>query len=599
MKKNAGIYVRVSTEDQAREGYSLGEQLEKLKDLCKFREYNIYNTYEDAGISAKDMEHRPSFKRLLEDVKNGKVNVIVAYKLDRLTRSVRDLETLIVELEKYECSLECAMDDINTSTANGRFFVRMLTVLSQLEIERVSERTKFGMVGAIKDGHIPVRKTLGFMRENKKLVINPAESPIVERIFDLYLKGNSYQKIANILNEETVLNKKWYDTAILKILSNPLYKGDFISGGRNGTPVLYENVVDPIISKKLWEDCQVQTRKNTRNYTRRNDYIFFQKIICPHCHKVMACKAPGGKKKKYIYYQCNDCKTYIREDKLIELLIEQITTIIEYDITVRQFFAPLLKHKVENSNELLAKEINATKDKIIRLKDAYLNKVIDLEEYNTDKKQLETKVEELERKQHDEQELEQYNFTYEDIMLKRDLESIKCLINPLYQSSFEVKWETLSILEKQELMMSYIENIEVTKNNDALEIKQVNFRKTFIEEYANLFNQGAINRFQDINMNGEAIQIEVCAPMTRKEVENHIKRLQINYPINYQEIQKEKYNDHQFCLKYTRENPYNEPLKMIPLVDKKGLNNVKKYGIIEVPVPPVTFLYVDKIEVVE
>ena len=143
MKKNAAIYCRVSTEDQAREGYSLGEQLEKLKDLCKFRDYNVYGVYEDAGISAKDMEHRPQFQKMLEDVKNHNVNVIVAYKLDRLTRSVRDLEVLITELEKYECSLECAMDDINTSTANGRFFVRMLTVLSQLEIERVSERTKF------------------------------------------------------------------------------------------------------------------------------------------------------------------------------------------------------------------------------------------------------------------------------------------------------------------------------------------------------------------------------------------------------------------------------------------------------------------------
>ena len=162
MKKNAAIYCRVSTEDQAREGYSLGEQLEKLKDLCKFRDYNVYGVYEDAGISAKDMEHRPQFQKMLEEVKNHNINVIVAYKLDRLTRSVRDLEILITELEKYECSLECAMDDINTSTANGRFFVRMLTVLSQLEIERVSERTKFGMVGAIKDGiinflHIPLK----------------------------------------------------------------------------------------------------------------------------------------------------------------------------------------------------------------------------------------------------------------------------------------------------------------------------------------------------------------------------------------------------------------------------------------------------------
>ena len=101
LKKNAAIYCRVSTEAQAREGYSLGEQLEKLKDLCKYRDYNICNVYEDAGISAKDMKHRPAFQKMLEDVRNNNVNVIVSYKLDRLTRSVRDLEILISELEKY------------------------------------------------------------------------------------------------------------------------------------------------------------------------------------------------------------------------------------------------------------------------------------------------------------------------------------------------------------------------------------------------------------------------------------------------------------------------------------------------------------------
>ena len=394
--KNAAIYCRVSTEDQVREGYSLGEQLEKLKDLCKFRNYKVYGVYEDAGISAKDMDHRPEFKKMLEDVKNKKVNVIVSYKLDRLTRSVRDLETLISELEKYDCSLECAMDDINTSTANGRFFVRMLTVLSQLEIERVSERTKFGLVGAIKDGHIPVRKTLGFMRNNKKLIINPNESDIVLRIFDLYLKGNSYQRIANIFNKENVLYKKWYDTTILKILSNPLYKGDYISGGRTGTPVLYEGVVEPIVSKKMWEECQVQTRKNTRNYTRRNDYIFFQKIMCSKCHRIMACKAPGGSKKKYIYYKCDKCKTSINENKLTTLLVDEIASIIEYDITVKKFFAPLLKHKIENVNELLNKEINSLKDKLIRLKDAYLNNIISIEEFKTDKNNLENKIRQIE-----------------------------------------------------------------------------------------------------------------------------------------------------------------------------------------------------------
>lgn len=469
------------------------------------------------------MEHRPQFQKMLEDVRSGKVNVIVAYKLDRLTRSVRDLEILISELEKYDCSLECAMDDINTSTANGRFFVRMLTVLSQLEIERVSERTKFGMVGAIKDGHIPVRKTLGFMRKNKKLIINPVESEIVERIFNLYYKGKSYQQIANIFNEEKVLNKKWYDTTILKILSNPLYKGDFVSGARTGNSILYENVVEPIISKKLWEECQEQTRKNTRNYTRRNDYIFFQKIICPNCHKIMACKAPGGSKKKYIYYQCNSCKTYIREDKLIELLVDEITQIIEYDSIVRKHFAPLLKKKLENTNELLIKELNTLKDKVIRLKDAYLNEIISLEEYKEDKNYLENRIKDIERKIKEEQELEQYKFTFEDIMLKRDIENIKCFINPFYELNFQAKWNKLSVAEKQDLIISYIDNIEVIKNDKDIKIKHINFRKTFIEEYANLFNNKSINRNKVIQANDVPINIEVSAPMTREEIKNYIK----------------------------------------------------------------------------
>ena len=593
MKKSAGIYIRVSTEDQAREGYSLKEQLIKLKDLCKYRDYNVFKIYEDAGISAKDT-NRPAFQEMLDEVRKNNINVIVAYKLDRLTRSVRDLENLIVELEKYDCALECAVDDINTSTANGRFFVRMLTVLSQLEIERVSERTKFGLVGAIKDGHIPVRKTLGFTRLDKKLVINPIEKDIITRIFDLYLKGNSYQTISNILNEENTLNKKWYDTTILKILSNPLYKGDFISGGRNGTPVLYENVVEAIISKELWEDCQFQAKKNARNYTRRNDYIFFQKIVCPHCNKIMACKAPGGTKKKYIYYQCNTCKTFVREDKLIELLIEQITTIIEYDISVRQFYAPLLKHKIENANEVIEKEIIKLKDKEIRLKEAYLDKVIDLKEYNEDKKILQIKIKDLEDKRNKEKELEQFNFAVEDIMLKRDLESIICLVNPFYQTNFEIKWDELNLKEKQDLIMSYIESIEVIKKDKDIEIKRINFRKTFIEEYASLFNKGAINRFLEVNSNGENIQIEVCAPMTKEQISKHIERLEFNYPIAYHEIKKEKYNDQQISLKYTRINKFNEPLKIIPILNKKGFNKIDSYGVIEVPVPPITFVNVDR-----
>ncbi len=123
-RKVAGIYIRVSTEDQAREGFSLGEQEEKLKALCKYKDYKIYKVYKDAGISAKDMANRPAFQQMLEDMKAGKINYIVAYKLDRVTRSVRDLEVLISELEKHNCYLICDRDDVNTSSANRKIFCK-------------------------------------------------------------------------------------------------------------------------------------------------------------------------------------------------------------------------------------------------------------------------------------------------------------------------------------------------------------------------------------------------------------------------------------------------------------------------------------------
>ena len=105
-------------------GFSLGEQEEKLKALCKYKDYEIFKVYKDAGISAKDMTNRPAFQQMLEDMKAGKINYIVAYKLDRVTRSVRDLEVLISELEKHNCYLICDRDDVNTSSANRKIFCK-------------------------------------------------------------------------------------------------------------------------------------------------------------------------------------------------------------------------------------------------------------------------------------------------------------------------------------------------------------------------------------------------------------------------------------------------------------------------------------------
>ena len=324
-KKICGIYTRVSTEDQAREGFSLPEQKERLEAMCKYKEYEIYDYYEDAGISAKTGNKRPEFDRMLEDIRNKKINTIVTLKLDRLTRSVYDWENIMKFLEENNAYLDCANDEINTTNANGKLVSRLLMSVSQNEIERTSERTKVGLAGAIKNGNIPNQTPLGFKRDGKKLVPNPLTKDIIVRMYQLYFEGNSYQKIANIFNEENVANKKWRDNTILEMIENPLYKGDFIHGKKTNNPIYYENVVEPIVSKEMWESCQVQKKKNSRNYMRIKEYLFLQKLKCPKCGRIMggcATTKPNGK--KYYYYQCKKCKTNYKEVDILELLAMQI-----------------------------------------------------------------------------------------------------------------------------------------------------------------------------------------------------------------------------------------------------------------------------------
>lgn len=149
-KKLCGLYLRVSTEDQAREGFSLPEQKEWLEQFCKFKGYEIIDYYEDAGISAKTGNLRPEFERFKEDIKNKKINTIVTLKLDRITRSIFDWEKLMTFLEENDAFLDCANDEINTTNANGKMVSRILMSVSQQEIERTSERTKVGLAGAIR-----------------------------------------------------------------------------------------------------------------------------------------------------------------------------------------------------------------------------------------------------------------------------------------------------------------------------------------------------------------------------------------------------------------------------------------------------------------
>ena len=543
-RKIAGVYIRVSTEDQAREGFSLGEQEEKLLQLCKFKELEVYKVYKDAGISAKDMEHRPQFQAMLKDMKERKINYIVAYKLDRITRSVRDLEELISVLEQYNCFLLCDRDDVNTSTANGRFFVRMLTVLSQLEIEIVSERTKFGLNGAIKSGHIPGQRPFGYTKsEDKKMIVDNATRPYIEKIFDMYLEGKSFQQIANYFKENNIYpKKKWRDTTIQKIIDNKIYMGDYeqykrIGKQENLEPIVYMNVVEPIISRAKWEECQKQKERNQRTYTRDRIYTFFQRLKCPSCGRIMKCKGSGGSKRKYMYYTCEYCHVNFNENYVEELLESFIYDLLEYDMAVKKFFLPILEDKNNKiDTTTINKEIRNLEKQRDRIKQAYIKGIVEMEDFKEDYKLIEDKLANLESKKLELINLENFNYSPHELLAERDLEREKMIRLDTLNSLLKSKWNDMDKSEKQEFISKFIDTIEIKKDNKGnLILEKINFRNGFIKELLKFYNAGIFD-VAVLVMIGDNEECIKGGRMTEDELNKYLTKMNEHFETSFYEM---------------------------------------------------------------
>ena len=471
-------------------GFSLPEQKERLEAFCKFKGYEIVDYYEDAGISAKTGNHRPEFERLKDDIKSKRINKIVALKLDRITRSIYDWENLMTFLDENNAYLDCVNDEINTTSANGKMISRLLMSVSQNEIERTSERTKVGMAGAIKNGHIPHKAPLGYKHEDRKLVIDYSTKDIVVRIFDLYYNGLSYKKISNLFNEEKVLGRdNWRDSTIVTILENEIYKGDFVHGKRTNHPTYYEDVVEPIISKEMWEDCQVQKKKNSKSYQRTLTYLYLQKLKCPKCGRILGGKATTKKNSKsYYYYYCNDCKIEFKEKLINDYFHEFIAELTQYDEVVNQFFLPMFKQKFDEPKEQLEKEINNQKNKLERIKKVYINGVFELKEYNEEKKIVEKAIAELETKLDTTDSVEKLRFTPKDILLKRDIDFInKIKLDKEYQERTRT-WKDYTREEQADLIMRYVEDIELDMIGTVIAVKQINFRDSICKPCQELFD---------------------------------------------------------------------------------------------------------------
>ena len=542
--KIAGIYIRVSTEDQAREGFSLGEQEEKLRQLCSFKEFQVFKVYQDRGISAKDMEHRPGFQQMMDDMRKGKINYIVAYKLDRVTRSVRDLEQLIDELEKYNCYLICERDDVNTSTANGRFFVRMLTVLSQLEIEVVSERTKFGMNGAIKAGHLPGKCPLGYYRDKDKVVkIDPITSQVVKRIFKMYLEGKSYYRISEIFNDEKVLyprDKEWTEASIRTIVNNQIYVGDYIrnkTSDNESEKVVYENVVAPIITRAEWEEVQKQKEKNKQAFSRDRVYIFYQRLYCSKCGTLMNCTSPGGKKRGYLYYRCDKCKTAVNENNVEKEIMSFILSLVEYDSVVKKYFYPILADKENVSSKNIEDKINELNQKRENIKQAVMLGLFKAKDFENEIKSIDDQLNELKEQEMDNKEVDTKKFSLMKIMADRDFEIEERLNSNRFVEDLKDAWDLKSDIEKQEFLSRFIESIVIEKGEEQgkVNVLNVNFRSGYLSEIKKLYALDAIDLAKPTeDMQGVSV-IKSTPRITKAELNEYIDNLKEHYDVKFYE----------------------------------------------------------------
>lgn len=250
------LYIRVSTEKQADEGFSLDAQKEKLLAFCVAHGWNVYpcNIYIDAGISGKTTE-RAAFQQMMTAAQGKTINRIVAAKLDRLARNVKDFLGIVEELKAVKCDLVLIKESFDTSTAQGKFALTMFAAMAEMEASTITERVMTGKAQkATEGGYNGAQCPLGYTYQNNVFDVDQDQARTVEKIFKDFVAGHSLTNIAAALNTSratTARGGKWHPTTVRYILLNGFYAG---LSQWNGTE--HEGTHTAIITKKVYDQAQ-------------------------------------------------------------------------------------------------------------------------------------------------------------------------------------------------------------------------------------------------------------------------------------------------------------------------------------------------------
>ena len=412
------IYTRVSTIEQAEEGYSISEQQDKLKKYCDIKDWKVARVYTDPGFSGSNT-NRPSLQQLISDCKNNMFDAVLVYKLDRLSRSQKDTLYLIEDVfNKNGVGFISLSENFDTSTAFGKAMIGILSVFAQLEREQITERMTLGRVGRAKAGKAMswANCPFGYIIQKEIYEIDPFRAEIVKRIYRDYLSGVSITKITQKLNEEGHVGKNvnWSYRTVRQILGNIVYAG-YIKYKNEIYPGLHK----PIVSLSDYKKVQVELEKrritqaqlsNPRPF--RAKYMLSGLMRCGYCNSVLQIyttqlksgvqlhnyKCPSSSPKRNSHYKRHDFDcgfTLVRKNDVESVVISEIKKL------------PLNMDKVINNQENKdnVKEIKAIKaelqqvekkqDKIV---DLYLLDNINVDELNKKNDELSKQKENLQKR---------------------------------------------------------------------------------------------------------------------------------------------------------------------------------------------------------
>jgi len=490
----AAIYVRVSTVEQAQEGYSIPAQIAILRDLAKTYNYKIIKIYQDAGISGKNIKDRPDMCRLIEDAEQKKFDVVLVWKLSRLSRSLLDLLSIVDIFTQNSVAFQSYSEKFDTSTPMGKMLLQMLGSIAEFERNTIAENVKMGLNERFKQGYSKGAIPFGYKSIDKRAIIAPEQAEVVKRVFETYLNGDDdgcLTHLAEQLNADDFRTRTgglWGRIALRDMLKNSFYMGYVKTGIHSRGYEIKENAEvkkgahEPIIPEDIFNKVNQKLEALKRNNIVRypdNDSVLTGLVVCPRCgSKMFALNSTNKHVKKSgevsIYpvnvYRCNSsgygkgiCKGfYVTANKIQPQAILALADYInnrKYNIKVsdKPRSAP-----TDNELKLVESELKQTisiRDKYFRL---FESDKVDMELFSDKINGILAKINSLERKK---EEILSKTVPNKDI----DYSKMFSRIN-----NFNDIYDNLSNRDKKEFLRQFIKSVHITVDKLVDKVELIN-----------------------------------------------------------------------------------------------------------------------------